>query len=317
MHMKRRREAFKAFLCLCAAVSILTLSCKSTNESKPGVNSKKVVAKVNGEPVYEGDVVRRIRAVYGDVEKTKIEHTKWQMMVEAATDSEIIDRLIIQTARKEGLKVSPDGVDEVMKRSREQMGEENFRSMLHERQATEEGFRKFLEERELIAQYKKKLFSAINLDEKTLREYYEGHRDNFIEPESVLLEVITVADKEKADEVFQRWGKGEDFEKLSEAYSTKEGEHAGRKLRWMPYDAMPMDLQPKVREGKRGEILSPIQSSGKYYVIKILDKRAEKKLSYDEAKDRVREMLTAKRQQDIIEKLYEEEKEKAKIEYVN
>lgn len=289
---------------------------RTTSSGKRDVASKKIVARVGGAPVYEGDVNRRLLAAYGEIDRTTLPATRWQMMVEAATDSEILDRLLLRAARAEGMVVSNDAVDGLVQKSRQQLGEQNFAKMLNERKASETEFRAFLEERELIEQYKAKLFRGITVDQKALRGYFSGHAKDFAMSDSARIEVIVTPARETADDLYGKWKGGESFDSLSEKAGIVDGQPAARRLRFTPYDAMPPEIGPKVKAAANGTILPPVESGKRFYVVRVLEKRTARPMTFEEAKEDVRRALMAKKQQDILEQWQEKEREKVKVEYV-
>jgi parvulin-like peptidyl-prolyl isomerase len=304
-----------------AVISVLLLlgGCTNSDETKKtglDTGSKRVIVKVNGDPVTEGDVVRHIRAIYGNVDKSKTDPTRWQMMFEAATESEILDRLLLKEATSEGLEVSSKEVRAALKRSREILGEEKFKEMLKERNASEEEYGEFLKQRMLIRKYKAKLFEDIKIEDETLRVYYEGHKENFSVSEGVRLEMIIVDNPDDAEEIYKRVKKGEDFEKLVKEYSEKYKKRVGGKMRWMPYEAIPSDIQPLVKSGRINEVLEPVQSDDGIHIIKILDKRQAGLLSYEEAKENIRDFFLRKREQEILDDWFTAVKHKSTVEYI-
>jgi parvulin-like peptidyl-prolyl isomerase len=238
-------------------------------------------------------------------------------LLETAIDSEIIDKLLLKEALTRGIEVSPEEIDASFDRSRKLLGDEKLDKMLKERNSTEEDYREFLKERLLINRYKETLFKDINVDEDILEPYYEGHKESFSEPEAVRLEIIITENPETAAEISRRIKKGEDFVKVGEEFSQKDDKVIFRRTRWMPSDAILLMVQPQIREGKIGEILEPIQRDNTTEIIKILDKRPARTLSYEEAKDKIRNFFLQKDQQKILEQWYEKKKQEVKIEYIN
>ena len=236
-------------------------------------------------------------------------------MVEAATETEIIDRLILQAAAAEGMTIPDSETDAALERTREMTGTKNFKKMLKERRVSEKEFRTFLQNRQIIDQYKDRLFSTISLDPKKVRTYYTGHKKHFTAPDLVRLELFSVQEQETAEEIFKKWKAGASFEGLVQAYVSDKDKSAGRRLRWMPYDSIPPELRKHVLEGKTGNILGPLQGPDGIYVIKILEKRKAGLLPYDEVKGVIEANLRQKEENKILEAWYEEQKTKADIQY--
>jgi parvulin-like peptidyl-prolyl isomerase len=294
---------------------IFLFSCNKSG-SKLDINSTKVIAKVNGQPVYLGDIYRRIQATFGNIDRKDISPNRWAMIYETALESEIIDKLLLIEAQNENISLSNELIKEKVNKIKESMGEENYKKMLKMRKASEKDFENFVRERELIELYKNKLFSNIKIEEDKIKEYYEGHKKEFVEPEKVKLNVISVGEKEKAYEIFSRLKKHEDFDKLALEYQLQNSDKVFWKLRLMPYDAIPAEIASHIKSAKAGEILDPIEHDKKFYIIKIVEKIPSRQLDFYEVKERIKQLLLSKEQQKIIEEWYQMKLKGASIEYV-
>lgn len=284
--------------------------------SKLDINSKEIVARINNEPIYLGDVYRRIEATFGNINKKEINEDRWKMIFETAFESELIDKLLLMEARKEKLSVSPEVIKNKLEAVKNSMGEENFKRMLKKRRANEDDFIRFLEERELIEIYKSRLFDQIEIDDKTLREYYEGHKREYIEPEKVRLEVIRVDDEKISEEIFRRWRGGENFEKLSEEYKSKGKDKIAWRLRPVPLKELPEEIAYHIKNGGDGEVLAPIRSGDMIYIIKILEKIPSKQLDFEKVKEKIRQLLISRKEQLKIEEWYQSKLKDITIEYL-
>jgi len=279
-------------------------------------DAKVAVARVNGEPVYESDVLRRLRAAHGgDIEKVKEDPNRWQMLLDVATQTEVMDELLLQAAVADGMRVSAGEARELLDRTREVTGESAFGEMLEERGASEEAFRDFLVERELIRRYKDKLFGETGVEEDALQEYYEGHAETFEEPDQVRLEVFTFGGREAAEKIHGRWKGGESFDKIAAAY-LDEGERVGRRTRWMPIDAVPVELRAKVDGADAGTVLEPVHVAEKFYVVRVIEKKEARSRGFDEVKDEIRGTILDLRRSKALDEWFKAASREAKIEYV-
>ena len=139
------------------------------------VPKQKVVVRVNGDPITEEEVLRRIQSVRGEVTKEDVDPGTWQRLTEAAVDSEILDLLLYQASVKEGFSVSTQRVNADLARTREMLGDEPYEEMLQKRGVEEEGLHQYLERRILITRYREHLLSHINPGDDQLEAYFEGH----------------------------------------------------------------------------------------------------------------------------------------------
>lgn len=300
-----------------SCIILVSTACSSqTGNGGLDLDSKNVLARINGEDIYEGDVFKRIQAAYGQIEKDKIPPTKWQMILEAAIDSEIADRLLLKAALEEKLEVSDEKIELILSKSREMLGEEGFKKMLKDNSSTEEDYKNFIRKNELINLYKEKLYKNIYIDDDTIKKYYDGHKEKLFTPEKVLLEVITVNDKDLADEIYEKYFLGESIEKLSEVYSKNNKKFSAKKLRLMPIEAVPVDIQPLIKSAKEGEIIKPFLRNNEYYIIKVKTKEEKKRLSFEDAKEEIRTILLNQKKEAILEEWLNKKRQEVKIEYL-
>jgi foldase protein PrsA len=276
-----------------------------------------VIVTVDGDPVTRGDILRRIRSAKGDIDPSKMDPDTWQGIVQTATKSEIIDRLLLKAARSESMEIDPEKLEMSVTQTRERLGKERFQEILDTRNATEQEFKEFVKERMLIEKYKLKLFENITVEDSEVKQYYEEHKDTLAMPERVHLEFLITDKKVDADALFKRIKKGEDFEKVAREDDNDDTSSIERLLRWTAYSALPTEIQPKLKQGKTGDVLEPFLIEDKYYIIKILEKRPAGSAGFDEVKDRIRKRLRRNKENMTIVSWYEARVRDHKIEYIN
>ena len=301
---------------------IVALAACSPEAEKPkaeesAADAKIVVALVNGEPVYKSEIRRRMRAAYGDdVEDETMDPNRWQMLLDVATESEVMDELLLQTAVADGMTVSDAEVQSLLDHTKEASGDAAFSEMLKERGANEETFRAFLVEQSMINQYKDKLFDELAVDDEALKNYYEGHVETFAEPDQVRLEVFTFGVSDTAKQIYVRWKGGESFDSIAKAYQ-EEAESVGRRTRWMPMSAVPEALQSKVTEADTGVILEPVKVLNSFYVVKVVGKREARIRDFEEVKAEISKEMLSLRTNKALDEWYKSAYREAKIEYVH
>lgn len=310
----------KLFLPILVLSVVALLAACTADSGKPKAegavpDSKVIVARVNGEPVYESRVLRRIRAAHGDIEQLKKDPNRWQMLLDVATETEVMDTLLLQTALADGMMVSTEEAQGLLDRSKDVAGDLAFGEMLEARGANEEALRDFLVERELISRYKDKLFGGLAIDEDALRKYYRGHTETFAEPDKVRLEIFTFGVREAAEKIHGLWKSGRSFDSIAEAYKN-EAERVGRRTRWMPINAVPAELRSKVAEADAGTILEPAQVSGKFYVVRVVEKMGARNRGFEEVKDEIGKTILNLRESKALDEWYKTASQDAKIEYL-
>jgi parvulin-like peptidyl-prolyl isomerase len=274
-----------------------------------------VLAKVNGEPITEQQVLRRLQAVHGDVEPYRQDPNRWQRMREAGIEAEIRDRLLLQAAIAEKLQVSGQELQEARARSEKLLGEERFRSMLQKRGATETDYDAFLRERLLIDKYKSTLFKDVSVDEETLRSYYDGHQELFTQPRRAHLESVLVEDREAAREFLTALESGDVGGTLPGKQNDTIGSAEKVQRRWVVIDALPPELRAPLDAATAGDVLEPVEEAGQTRIIRVLAVEKARPLSFAEARDGLQATLLHRRQETLLDDWYAQAIKQASIEY--
>jgi len=309
------------------SVVLIMLMCWSLNacsksEEAATIPQKKtekiLVARLNGEPIFEDDLLRRIGTVEKDPALVKTnDPQRWNRLVEGALDGEILDRLVLQAAKEKGMTVSPDDLEKAYTKSKEMLGEEKFAEMLKDQQTSEKAYRAFLEERILIDQYKDKILADLEIPEDVIEEYYDGHGTSFMSEERVKLEVLVVDSAEMADEAYEKFKEGQPFDDLMEKFSILKERGLTGRTRWIPYKSLPQEVQFLIQGSEVGDILAPVKTKDGYYVIKIIDRQEPAIIPYEKAKDMIAESLLRNREAEALDDWYVQAREKATVEYIN
>jgi hypothetical protein len=275
-----------------------------------GTGEARILARVNGEPITETQVLRRLKAVDPKVEMHRDNPNRWSRLLESATEAEIRDRLLLQAARTEGLGVSAAELDAALARSREMLGKDRFAELLAKRGASEADYKTFLADRLLIDKYSSKITGGITLDEETLRDYSRGHKESFVVPARVRLETVEVADSGLMGGLTKRLKDGQSLEEIVDPEAgihTSEG--------WIDERDLPLELRKAVEDASAGDVLGPIEWKGRIRVVRVRERQPSRKLSYRESKDLIRKRLLGNREQAALDAWYEQAKARAKIEY--
>ena len=308
---------FMAFLTL----ALFTLPPQAANlgsqrPSPSGSPEHVVLARVNSAPVTEQMVLRRLQAVHGDIEPYRKDPNRWQRMREAGIEAEILDRLLLQAAIAEKLKVSEEDVREARERSRKLLGEKRFQSMLDKQGATEADYDAFLRERLLIDKYKAELFKDITVDEETLRAYYSGHKELFTQPRRAHLESVLLGNPEAAREFLTALNSGADDGTLPGQRNDNIGPAENIQRRWVIIDELPPELRAPLESAKAGDVLEPVDEAGQTRVIRVLAIEEARPLSFDEARDGLQATLLHRRQESLLDDWYARASKQASIEYL-
>ncbi len=150
-------------------------------------------------------------------------------------------------------------------------------------------------------------FHIIKLDEKKDDQIYVHH---------ILIKIqASPADSARvlslADSLYQNLKKGADFVQTVKDFSQdEESKKKGGELDWLPLAQLPEEIKDKISQAEIGQIVTPVVSEEGVYILKVLDKKKQRKLSLEEDYDTIKEMARRKKASDEIMKWIDTLKEK-------
>jgi len=162
----------------------------------------------------------------------------------------------------------------------------------------------------------------VNLTDKELEKYYNSNIEKFTVQEKINAAFIFIESKEgsaekkkKAEMVLGRLKKGEKIEDLAEQFSDdrrtkKRGGATGYFEKGRRVNTYGQVFEDKLFSLKKGELSDVIKSKGGFYIIKLVDKRAEKKQTMDEVKPRIERTLMQTMQKELYDEYLESLKKK-------
>ncbi len=125
---------------------------------------------------------------------------------------------------------------------------------------------------------------------------------------------VLVESEAKANEVFEKIGKGEDFAALAEQYSNDPGSKAdGGKLGYFAKGQMVKEFEVAAFALKKGEVSKPVQSKFGWHIIKVEDRRTKSLPTFEEVKPQIVMSIVQQKGQQTAKDL----RGKANIEYVD
>jgi parvulin-like peptidyl-prolyl isomerase len=138
----------------------------------------------------------------------------------------------------------------------------------------------------LVNIYLKKLYKEKNT-EANQREYYQANASKYSSPEQVKVAVISVASEEEAEDVLEKAKGGEDFAELAKKYSTDPRAQGGGDLGFRSKDRLDKPFSDVAFAMNKGEIRGPIGHRGAYHIIKLIDRKDEEPIPFENIRNRV------------------------------
>lgn len=149
----------------------------------------------------------------------------------------------------------------------------------------------------LVKQYAmNKLLTSITVSDEYVKEYYEKHKDMYSQPEAARASHILVSTEEEANEILAEINNGLDFAEAAQKYSSCPSKSAGGDLGEFTKGRMVPEFEKATFEMNVGEISEPVKTQFGYHIIKLVDKKEPKKLSFEEVKDQVKNQCLAVKQ---------------------
>ncbi|MBE6645697.1 MAG: peptidylprolyl isomerase [Ruminococcaceae bacterium] len=158
-----------------------------------------------------------------------------------------------------------------------------------------------------------KAISGVNVTETEAKEYYEGHKEEFVTGETVNASHILVDSEEKAKAIYEEIASGKKtFEDAAAEYSSCPSKQNGGNLGDFGRGQMVPEFDSAVFEMEVGAITeTPVKTQFGYHLIKLVSKSESKETPYDEIKEEIKTALL----NDKRRKAYESKINQLKIMY--
>ena len=294
MNLPKKKESKKNPLVL----SLLFLSFSLWGcDPRGGGLPDHILVEVNQEQITVNEFDRELKEVILEPEKEG-KHADLGDLKKAYLDQVIERKILVQEARRVGIKVSPEELNQAIFEIKKDYPERGFDERLGLKGTTLDEWKGRLEEK-LMAE--KMVRSALQfqgeINEKEAFQYYEIHRASFQLGPKVRARQIVVADGEEAIQILKRLRKGESFEKLAQEKSLGPEKVKGGDLGYFNQGEKPAEFD-QVFMMEVGGISKVIKSPYGYHVFKLEEKVAAREIPFDEAKAGILQDLRKKKEQE-------------------
>jgi parvulin-like peptidyl-prolyl isomerase len=277
-----------------------------------GTLSENILAQVNQEQItleeFNLEFKELISKPGNEAEETDLRNLK-----EAYLDLMIERKILIQEARRSGITVSREELNQFISEIKKDYPGEEFGEKLNLKGISLDEWETRLEEK-LLAE---KMIRSVShyqgkVDEKEALQYYEIHRSAFQVKPKVRARQIIVSDGEEAIQILKRLKKGESFEKLATKKSLGPEKANGGDLGYFSQGEKPAEFD-QVFSMEVGAISDVIKSPYGYHIFKLEEKVQPREIPFVEAKPRILQELSQKKGEEEYQKWFQGAKEKAKI----
>jgi len=295
---------------------------EQTSQGKVAVVNGSVITQRNFDREMDG-VQRRLANMGRSFDDSQLLVIKKEVL-EGLINGELLYR---ETQRK-GITVEEAAIDEELKTLRGRFAdEEQFKSALSKANLSEVGLRPRLKREIAIQQFITKEFAEkVTVSAKETKDYYESHPQSFKQPEQVrashiLIKIDPQADesqraeaRKKIEEIKHKLQEGEDFATLAKAFSQGPSGAKGGDLGYFRRGEMVKPFEEAAFALKPGEVSDPVESRFGYHLIKLIERKPETTIPYEDIKERIEQYLKQDKVQRGVSLYITKLKEKAKVE---
>jgi parvulin-like peptidyl-prolyl isomerase len=258
---------------------------------------------------------------------------------QAKTYATVGDKQITDVDIEQVLRVLPNGeliknlggidrLDDVKKKQIIDIAVDNY---LIAKKAFSEGIDKTKEYKEQLENiknslatqlYSKKIIDSIKVSDKEVKEYYDKNKDKFTEPEDkVKARHILVKDEKEAKKLIKELEDAKDkeakFIELAKKNSIGPSKINGGELGWFDAKRMVLEFSKAAFALKKGEFTKkPVKTQFGYHIIYLQDRvKKGTVVPFDSVKNKIKEVLKAKKTKKRFDELVKSLREKTKVEY--
>jgi peptidyl-prolyl cis-trans isomerase C len=146
--------------------------------------------------------------------------------------------------------------------------------------------------------------SRVTVSPEEIRAYYEAHPGNFTAPEEFRASHILVKTEAEAVDVKKRLAGGEDFASLARKVSVDVTTRSkGGALGILKRGQTVPEFEKVLMTLKPGEVSEPVATQFGYHLIKLVERTPGPVLSYEDAKDQVKDQVLIEKKQKRFKEL--------------
>lgn len=296
---KRKPHLSIAGCLLIAGNGFLLYGCSqapTVDLTPPRVPPEKTVVTVNGEPLSleEFDNEFRLMAIhYSAVTEGDMRVIKRRLFEQV-----INRRLLVQEARKAGLRMTQRDVDDTFRDALKEMPED-YRQILKVQGVSEEAWRrKLLQEKLARKLVDLQVNDQVQITPPEVEDYYWSHLGDYWKPGAVHARHLVVKRYMDLQKALAGLKKGEDFSKITAALS--DGMEKAQSGDWgdMDLDRIPSAYVKIMSSLKPGEVSKPYKDEFGYHLFQTLEWKPKRMQSFEEVRDRIHDFLL-KQEQDL------------------
>jgi len=318
---------FILLACMVITFCIAGSSTAAAGTKDAGVKNGKIVARVNGQPVYEEALTPYVQKElkkfkkYGAKRDTSALENR---MKQRALDEVIVMELIKQESRKLQVKDMDKKIAEKLKELKSRYkSEDEYKDFLKTKGRTEDDVKESIKNKISVEEYLEvKGIKNPRVPEEEIKKYYEKNKEGFRREESIQVNHILIMVKEdakpeekeqaraKAESIRKEIIEGKDFAETAKNFS----EDGKVDLGYINRGYMPPEFDEAAFSLETGKLSNIVHTKHGYHIIKVLDRKPAEIAPYEDMKDFLGKYLQEGLARRVRDSHIKELKSKAKIE---
>jgi parvulin-like peptidyl-prolyl isomerase len=321
-YLKKRKQTNNRITLLLTVV-ILCIFCTTARAAVVD----KVIAVVNDELITQSEldrllvpVYQRFRTIYeGDELVLKIDEARRLIFNQL-----IKDKIILSEARKRGIAVNPEAVEQKIDELREKFSskDEFEQAMIRDGVAMAQLQERYGEELMKENFVQQEVRGKVIVTPAEMHEYYQANKDSFVLEEQVRLFgiLIKIADESHREdgynrmvEIRKRLEQGENFSELATLYSESANARQGGDMGFVKRGQLMKELDDIAFSLEEGQVSDIIETSVGYHVFKIAKKKEEQLIAFEDVSQEIQRFLFNQKAKARFEELVDELRQNAYI----
>lgn len=277
-------------------------------EKQSPPKAKEIVARVNGQPIYQEQLKPEVERVLGRFRKygmRKEDPDLVKRLQRRALDRVIGEELIDQESRKLTIEDIDEKVEQKLRALEGKHGKgERFEKYLKIRTLTMEDLRESFRASVYVDEYlKEQGISEPEISEDRIREAYERNPGSYSREETIKASHVLIAvdgnaateqkqqARQKAEQIHKKIFEGKDFAEMARKHSDCNSASGGGSLRYIKRGYMPREFDRVAFAVEKDAVSEVVETRFGYHIIKVLDKKPAGVIPYEEVKDFITKFL--------------------------
>jgi parvulin-like peptidyl-prolyl isomerase len=295
------------FFCIASTASHIWAHGGHDHAVEPSISLPDVLAKVNGADIKKSSIWPGLTRTVKRYKERGLPLTQAQEKVAAKKllQDQINRHLILKKADTMGIQVSHTKVDEEVNTVKKQFSsEKEFLKELEVKKLTLKQYHQELKEDILIdAVFRRDLGEGIKITDQQVEDYFKKNSQQFSSAEQRRASVILIKvdpkagspgdrrSRQKLEKIVGKLKKGGDFAEMAQLHSQDSIAKRGGDLGFFTKDRMFGPFSALAFKLKVGEVSEIFRTQHGYQILKVTDKKAEKKGDLKNEKENIRKLL--------------------------